>query len=283
MITSRAVVLAILAVGATALGQTSSGPAKGILVVDGGGTSKPVVDEFVKLAGGHEAKIVVIPTGASSLRFGAEKTILNLDWPRSRPEWLIYEKHLKEMFGVDAITVLHTRDRTVANTPEFAEVIRRATGVFLGTGNAGRHAAAYLGARTQRELRALLERGGVIIGSSAGAIVLGSFIVRGRPDKPLLMAKGNTEGFGFLKNVAINPHLTSAKRDNELVNVCDEHPLVLGLGLDDEVALIVRGNRFEVIGQGGVAVYDNLPKEGAWYYWLRPGDSFDLGAWKKLQ
>lgn len=267
----------------TAFGQRSSGPSKGILVVDGGGTSKQVAEEFVRLAGGREAKIVVIPTGASSLRFGAEKTVLNLDWPRSRPEWPIYEKHLIELFGVDAITILHTRDRTVANTPEFAEVLRRATGVFLGTGNAGRHASAYLGTRTQSELKALLDRGGVIMGSSAGSIILGSFIVRGRPDKPLLMAEGHTEGFGFLQNVVINPHLTSLKRDNELVNVCDKYPSILGLGLDDEVALIVRGNRFEVIGQGGVAVYDNFPKEGAWYYWLKPGDSFDLGVWRKLQ
>ena len=282
MVSSRAVLLAIL-VAATALGQRSSGPARGTLVVDGGGTSQPVVDEFVRLAGGREAKIVVIPTGASSLRFGADKTIIDPDWPRSRPEWLLYEKYLQVLFGVEAVTVLHTRDRTIASQPEFAETLRRATGVFLGTGNAGRHAAAYLGTRTQLELQALLERGGVIMGSSAGAIILGSFIVRGRPDKPLLMAKGRTEGFAFLRNVAINPHLTSAKRDNELVNVCDAYPSILGLGLDDEVGLIVRGDRFEVIGKGGVAIYDNVPREGAWYYSLHPGDSFDLGKWKKLQ
>jgi cyanophycinase-like exopeptidase len=62
------------------------------------------------------------------------------------------------------------------------------------------------------------------------------------------------------------------------VNVCDENPSILGLGLDGEVALIVRANRFEVIGKGGVAVYDNLPKEDAWYYGLKPGESFDLAT-----
>jgi cyanophycinase-like exopeptidase len=127
----------------------------------------------------------------------------------------------------------------------------------------------------------MLDRGGVIMGSSAGAIILGSFIVRGRPDKPLLMAEGHTTGFGFLQNVAINPHLTSAKRDNELVNVCDRHPSILGLGLDDDVALVVRGNKFTVIGSGGVAVYDNTLRQGAWYYWLKPGESFDLATWRK--
>jgi cyanophycinase len=265
-----------------ATGQRSSGPAKGTLIVDGGGTTQLVVDEFVRLAGGRKARIVVIPTGASSLRFGPEKTILNPDWPRERAEWLTYEKHLRQLFGTESITVLHTRDRSRADSEEFTQPLRTATGVFLGTGNAGRHAAAYLGTRTQSELKALLDRGGVIMGSSAGSIILGSFIVRGRPDKPLLMAKGHTQGFAFLQNVAINPHLTSAKRDNELVNVCDEHPSVLGLGLDDEVALVVGGNRFRVMGKGGVAVYDNLPKDGGWHYWLKPGDSFDLSTWQRV-
>ena len=124
-----------------ALAQRSSGPPKGILVVDGGGTSKPVVEEFIRLAGGPKAKIVVIPTGVSSLRFGAEKTILNPDWPRTRPEWGIYEKHLRQQFGVESLEILHTRDRAIADTDAFVETLRGATGVFLGTGNAGRHAA----------------------------------------------------------------------------------------------------------------------------------------------
>jgi cyanophycinase len=82
--------------------------------------------------------------------------------------------------------------------------------------------------------------------------------------------------------VAINPHLTSAKRDNELVTVCDAHPELLGIGIDDEAALVVRGNQFEVIGSGRVAIYDNVRHDGAWYYWLNPGDRFDLGSWQKV-
>ena len=54
----------------------------------------------------------------------------------------------------------------------------------------------------------------------------------------------------FLKNVAINPHLTEAKRDAELVNVLDIYPHLLGIGLDEKAALVVTGDRFEVIGEG---------------------------------
>jgi cyanophycinase len=155
--------------------------------------------------------------------------------------------------------------------------------VYLIPGNAGRYADAYLDTRTQTELRAVLDRGGVIFGSSAGAIIQGSFVVRGRADKPLLMAPGKTMGFGFLTNVAINPHLTSAIRDAELVNVVDAHPDILGIGIDDSAAIQVRGNVVEVIGAGGrVAIYDNVRHEGGtWYYYLRPGDQFDLAKWTK--
>ncbi len=97
------------------------------------------------------------------------------------------------------------------------------------------------------------------------------------------MVKNNDRGFSFLKNVAVNPHLTSAKRDNELVNVCDAYPHILGIGIDDEAALLVRGDRFEVIGTGRVAIYDNVRHDGVWYYWLNPGDSFDLASWTELQ
>ncbi|MGI9075219.1 MAG: cyanophycinase [Bryobacteraceae bacterium] len=276
------VFIAILFISVSSIGEErSSGPVQGTLIVDGGGTTQPVVNEFVKLAGGPGAKIVVIPTGASSLRFGPDKVILNPDWPRSRPEWRAYEEYLQKLFGVSRVTVVHTRDRT-ANSVSFVEPLRQATGVFLGTGNAGRHAAAYLGTKTQSALQSLLDRGGVLFGSSAGAIILGSFTVRGRPDKPLLMALGHEQGFGFLRNVAIDPHLTQAKRDNELVDVTDAHPELLGIGIDEDAALVVRHNTFEVIGTGRVAIYDNSPHEGAWYYWLGPHNSFDLATWKKL-
>jgi cyanophycinase len=157
---------------------------------------------------------------------------------------------LKDWLGVDDIRILHTRDRTVANSDAFVAPLKIATGAYFIAGNAGRYADAYLGTRTQEELRNLLQRGGIIFGSSAGAIIQGSFLIRGNPDKPLLIAPGRTIGFGFLTNVAINPHLTSAQRDAELVNVIDQHPALLGLGIEDDAAALVRDDAFEVLGTG---------------------------------
>jgi cyanophycinase len=193
-----------------------------------------------------------------------------------------YEKYLKSWLGTDHLTVLHTRDRNVANSEDFVKPLQTATGVFLGAGNAGRIADTYLGTRTQQALQSVLERGGVIFGSSAGSIILGSFIVRGFTAKPILMAPGHDQGFGFLKNVAIDPHLTESKRDYELINVVDAHPNLLGIGIDEPAALIVKGNQFEVIGTARVAIYDNQPHNGGWYYWLNAGDRFDLAERRKI-
>ena len=277
-----AVVVWIVLISAPLSAQRSSGPAKGVLIVDGGGLTNVVKDRFVSLAGGAKARVVVIPTGASSVRFGEKNIVLNPDWPRDRPEWIAYEADLKQWLGIENVTVIHTRDRKTADSEDFVRPLQTATGVFLSTGNAGRYSEAYLDTRTHKELQALLARGGVIFGSSAGAIIQGSYTVRGRPDKPLLMAAGHERGFAFLKNVAIDPHLTQAKRDNELINVVDAHPEILGIGIDEDAALVVRGNRFEVIGTGRVAIYDNQRREGSWYYWLKVGDQFDLETWTRI-
>lgn len=255
--------------------QTSVGPRKGSLVAVGG-DFKVGVDQFVSLAGGPDATFVYIPTAASSIRLPSGFIYEPPDSDTPAANTLEFERELSKLFGVKRITVLHTRNRATANSPAFVEPLRRASGVWLSYGNAGRLASAYLDTLTEREIEAVLERNGVVGGTSAGAIIQGSYIVRGRPDKPLLMARGYERGFGFLKNVAINPHLTEAKRETELVNVIDAHPELLGIGLDEKAGIVVRGDSFEVIGEGRVAIYDNRKYGGNWYYWLSPGDRFDL-------
>ena len=171
--------------------------------------------------------------------------------------------------------MLHSRDRKDWDGP-LADSLGQARVVWLSEGNAGRLASLLLGTRAERELALLLARGGLVGGNSAGAIIAGSFIVRGRPDKPVLMARGHDQGFGWLPNVVINPHLTEAKRENELINVLDAHPELLGIGLDEKAALLVRGQAFDVLGEGRVAIYDDRLHDGRWYYDLPPGTRFDL-------
>jgi len=255
---------------------------KGALILSGGGGTsresfgKGVLEQFVALAGGPGANFVFIPTASSGLKLdsGLIYEPPDTDEPAANTEE--FERALAEMYGVGRITILHTRSRATANSESFVAALRRADGVWLSGGNAGRLAGAYLGTRTQKEIKAVFERGGVVGGNSAGAIIMGSFVVRGIPGKPVLMAKGHERGFGFLKRVAINPHLITAKREDELVNVVDAHPELLGIGIDERAAILVQGSEFRVLGDSKVAIYDDRRHENRWYYWLTPGTVFDL-------
>jgi cyanophycinase len=261
----------LLLVAAAAQGQASSGPANGHLILTGGDWVPLALERFVALAGGSRADLVYIPTAASELKLPSG-FIYNPDSSRQTPA---FEAELAKLFNVDKVTVFHTRDRNVANAEINLLTLANADGVWLGSGNSGRLVDAYLATALEKCLHDLLARGKVIGGNSAGAIIQGSFIVRGRADKPLLMPAGRTTGFGFLSNVVINPHVLSAKRENELVEVLDAHPELLGIGLDDSSAIVVTGNVFEVIG-GRVAIYENVFKDGRWYYWMETGRKFDM-------
>jgi cyanophycinase len=268
--------LLMISVTGGLVGQTSSGPENGSLLLTGGELVKSAIERFVSLAGGPDANFVYIPTASSGIKLDSGFVYIPPDSDTPSANTPQFERELCKAFGVIHITVLHTRNRETANSAKFVEPLRKARGVWLSQGNAGRLADAFLDTLAQREIRGVLDRGGVVGGNSAGAIIQGSYTVRGRPDKPLLMATGHERGFGFLKNVAINPHLTEGKRDAELVNVVDAYPNLLGIGIDEKAAILVQGDAFEVIGDGRVAIYDNKKHGSQWYYWLSPGDRFDL-------
>src|SRR5262249_18792655 len=79
------------------------GPAKGWLVIVGGGEIKPEVrDRFVASAGGTDAKFVVIPTAGQDGEIDPDKI----------------RERFSRNFGVTHVTVLHTRDRKTANSKE---------------------------------------------------------------------------------------------------------------------------------------------------------------------
>jgi cyanophycinase len=276
----------ILSIGvlASALAQ-GIGPARGTLILSGAGephAEPTVLRRFVALAGGPQAEVVYIPTAASSIRLPSG---FIAELPESggiTPSVDALESALAGLFGVRRVRILHTRDPAVAASEEFAKPLKNAQAVWIGYGNAGRLAALFLGTPVARELEGILTRGGVVGGNSAGAIIQGSFIVRGRPDKPVLMARGHETGFGFLRGVAVNPHLTSAHREDELVTVVDQHPELLGIGLADTAAVLVIGDVAEVLGPGRVAIYDNTKHGSSWYYWLEPGHRFDLKSRRLL-
>lgn len=245
------------------LWATEVGPENGSLVIVGGAMRDPaIVERFLQLAGGKDAPIVIIPTAG-----GGE-------------EYDQYWSGLLQFKAVGAtnLTVLHTKDREVADSEEFVKPIQEARGVFFGGGRQWRLADSYLNTKTHEELWKLLERGGVIGGSSAGATIQGSYLARGDTKTNTIMMGDHVEGMGFLKNTAIDQHLLKRNRHFDLIEVIEAHPELLGIGLDENTAIVVRGDRFEVIGQSYVVIYDNthvIPPAGQFYF-LAPGDRFNL-------
>jgi cyanophycinase len=254
--------------------KASPFPKKGNLILTGGSFTSEGIKAFVELAGGADANFVFIPSASSGIKLESGYIWEPRDSTKEKMDSFSLE--LAKMFGVKKIIVLHTTSTVEANSKKFCEPLKKANAVWFGPGNAGRYASIFLGSRFQKELDTLLMRGGTIAGNSAGSIIQGSYIVRGRPDKPVLMAKGKEQGFGFIKNFVINPHLISAKRETELINVLDWHPELIGFGVDDETTLIVKNGIIQMIGNGPVYIYDNKLHDKKWWYELPPGKKFSL-------
>jgi cyanophycinase len=235
------VLLFFFCFAAIAWAEPTIGPASGALFIHGGGVlTRAQIDEFIQLGGGVDAPFIIIPTA-----YPGE------DWNDG-----YVAKSFLTRAGVKNLRVLHTRDREIANSAAFVEPLLTAKGVWIDGGRQWRLADAYLGTRTQAELQNVLARGGVIGGSSAGATIQGSYMVRGAPEgNHIMMAAGHEEGLGFLKNAAIDQHVIARKRERDLLDVIAAHPALLGIGLDEGTAIVVRGNQARVIGQSKMLLY----------------------------
>jgi cyanophycinase len=244
------------------------GPERGWLVIGGGGTlTDEVRDRFLALAGGQGARIVAIPTALTDQDIDADR----------------YAAFIAKTLGVSRVTVLHTRDRVLADSAAFVEPLTQATGVWIEGGRQWRLADTYLGTAVEREIKNLLERGGVVCGGSAGATIQGSFLVRGAPgtadnpegDNSVMVSPGHETGFALLADSAIDQHVIARNREADLDPVIAAHPRLLGIGLDEGAAIVVRGNSFFVVS-GKVLIHDGRQHGDAHYYILFPGQAYDL-------
>lgn len=261
---SRLLALTLLLLPAGAAAQ-EHGPPEGTLIIAGGAlTDTTVFQRFVELAGGPGAPIVVIPTAGGDEGYG----------PYFRGLAPFREA------GAEKLTILHTRDPSVADTEAFVEPLTDARGVWFTGGRQWRLVDAYVGTRVVEELWGVLERGGVIGGSSAGATIQGDYLVRGDTRTNTIMMGDHTEGMAFLKGSAIDQHLLARNRHFDLIEVIEAHPDLLGIGLDENTAIEVRGDEFRVLGRSYVAIYDHRRTldSGGRFYFLEPGDVFDLAT-----
>ena len=254
-------------------GNAFIGPENGSLVIVGGALkSDSIVNRFIELAGGWDAEIVVIPTA------------IGLD---QYSEDFGFAGELKER-GATHVTVIHTNDRTIADSDTFVGPLRTANAVWFVGGRQWRLVDSYKNTLTEQLIGEVLKRGGVVGGTSAGATIQGSYLVRGDTKNNQIMMGDHEEGFSFLKDVAIDQHVLARNRQFDMFEILKNHPELLGIGIDENTAIVVHGNEFEVIGENYVIVYDGtfysregiqlkkIPESSSLFYFLKKGDTYDL-------
>ncbi|HET7226150.1 MAG TPA: Type 1 glutamine amidotransferase-like domain-containing protein [Candidatus Eisenbacteria bacterium] len=260
---------------AVPLGPTSSVDpclAHGTLLLVGGGSTQPdIMARLLALAGGAaRARILDIPTAAMPSPSDA--------------------RHLAETMagriGVSHVGTLHTSSRDTANADAFVAPLQQATGVWIDGGEGEALLHSYLGTRTERELIALLARGGVVGGTSAGALIWGSRTMSfhaGASNQWAMMQPENLvignfheAAFGLLRNVLIAPHFTEFKLKPSAEKLVAAYPGLLVIGIDQDTALEVHGTVGTVLGRETVTIYDGRPHDGSAALVLKAGDRYDL-------
>jgi cyanophycinase len=252
--------------------STRVGPPRGTVIVVGGGAMGPeITGAFIKAAGGPDALIIDVPNAGGAASYGDDAAGARM-WRRA---------------GARNVHVLFTTDRKLADADSFVAVLAHAGGIWFEGGRQFHLVDAYAGTKAEQAFRDVLARGGVIGGSSAGATILGDFLVRGAPsnDNSIMDYPGYEKGFAYLRNVGIDQHVVARERLADLADsIMPRHPHLLGMSEDEGTAWVVRGDTATIIGRDKAFVYggNDATDAGKPFLTLYPGDRYDLGARRVL-
>lgn len=225
-----------------------SAQTKGSLVIIGGG-SRPdyVMHKIMQLAGGKNAKLVIIPNASGEPIETAEYQMKGLN-----------------KLGYENISFIYGKQEEL-DKPENLSKLDGATGIFFSGGDQSVLTRDLLGTKFLARIKEIYRQGGVISGTSAGAAVMSKIMLTGDElknkdsnDAFITIEKDNIvtkEGFGFLENVIVDQHFVKRKRHNRLMSLMYENPKLLGIAIDEATAIVVTGgDKFEVLGESQVMV-----------------------------
>jgi cyanophycinase len=259
---------------------------KGKLIIIGGHENRTGQGEILELVA-QEAKRrkgdLVITTVATNV-----------------PDELIDEYvPLFKNLGIQEPKVLDIRNREQAFAQETISILDDATIVFFTGGDQLRITSQLGDSPVFQRLQEIYHKGGTIVGTSAGAAVLpDTMLISGASDKSSeVSALGMAPGLGLIDNVVIDSHFAERGRMGRLLGAVSQNPKNLGLGIDEDTAIVVKqGKFFDVIGSGAVYVvdgseicYSSLSEENAQgiisifnvkLHVLGKGDCFDLSNWQ---
>ena len=219
---------------------------KGKLIIIGGGSiPDSLFSFFANYIGGKDQPVVYIPTATTD------------------EEYIQKGEHLIKFSsrGFTNLSTIHTRNKKEADDPKNIALMRNAKGLYFGGGDQQLIADAYAGTKLYDEFIALLDRGGVIMGTSAGATIMGSLMVGGDARDDISKKYAFNPAFSFMTNTALDQHVLARNRQFDLISVVEYYPGTLGIGMDESTAIIVEAGQFKVWGNSYAMLYD--PKDWA--------------------
>lgn len=220
-----------------------------------------VLKEFVRLAKGGRARVVVMTVATDRVReVGAE-----------------YRAVFKRL-GVEDVKVVDVSTRDEAREQKHIEAVEQATGVYF-TGGDQLHITSLLGGTPlAAALRRRHEAGVMLGGTSAGAAMMSnSMFVSGKSNSaPRFGCVEMAPGMDFIVGAAIDTHFSQRGRIGRLITAVAHYPQDLGLGIDENTAMIVDGTTFEVVGEGAVTVVDAGGMAFSTLPYARRGDPLTL-------
>jgi cyanophycinase len=230
-----------------------------LFILGGGMTCQVMYDEYFRIAGGRGARVIHIPS--------ATRTFEEI------PDLRAYYYEFYEQ-NPASFAFLHTYDRAVAAGPGFAEPLNSATGVWFGGGSQNLLAELFLDTEVVPAIHRVLDRGGIVAGTSSGAAIMAdAMICRGYEEVEL------GRGFALYPRAIIDSHFTGRQRQKRLPRAVLQRPDHIGVGVDEKSALVVHGNRVGVIGLLGKSVWYHFPDAAAgrvYRYRLGVGESLEL-------
>lgn len=236
----------------------------GTLLIGGGGDMPTIVNQrFWELAGGRTGRLVIIPAYEASRE---DAKCLKDDWRG----WQFSTMH-----------VMQASSREMADEPCFSEPIRRATAVWFSGGDQSWLANLYAGTETEVRLQELLDRGGIIGGTSAGAAIMTKVMIEEGKTIPKLC-----RGMDLLKDSVVDQHFFYRNRMQRLAKTLKMEPKLIGFGVDEGTALFVHvsSGRLGVLGRSYVmACIPESETDSLRLEVLRPGTVIDMNGLRGIE
>ncbi|MFA5589771.1 MAG: cyanophycinase [Lysobacteraceae bacterium] len=241
--------------------KVAEGDERGWIVPIGGAEEKEhdprILKRFVRLCGGRDANIVVIPTAS-----------------RLEDTGLRYEKIFSDI-GAAHVTSLNFSTRADGDNEGWLERIAHATGVFFTGGNQLRLSTILGGTRAAKMIRQANAAGVTVGGTSAGASILSEHMIAFGTEgsSPRADSVRLAPGLGLTNRFIIDQHFRQRDRLGRLVTALAYNPFSVGIGLDEDTAAFIGpDNTLDVEGSGAVTVVD---AEGAEFSSMAQADEND--------